>query len=77
LRADAADRLAEMRDQIQAILDEVHVDADMFDLPELPQLPEAEFDTANRVDPLLDSRWDFTEQCRRLISSKRYTNGDE
>jgi hypothetical protein len=70
-----ADRLAEKRDQIQAILDEIHIDADMFDLPELPELPEAELD-GDRPDPLLDSRWDFVEQCRRLIESKRYTNGD-
>lgn len=75
LRTDAADRLAEKRDQIQAILDEIHIDADMFDLPELPELPEAELD-GDRPDPLLDSRWDFVEQCRRLIESKRYTNGD-
>jgi hypothetical protein len=26
-------------------------------------------------EPLLDSRWGFAEQCRRLIDSKRYTNG--
>lgn len=75
LRTDAADRLAEKRDQIQAILDEIHIDADMFDLPELPELPEAELD-GDRPDPLLDSRWDCVEQCRRLIESKRYTNGD-
>ena len=75
LRVDAADRLAEMRDRIQAILEEIHIDADMFDLPDVPELPEAELD-GDQPDPLLDSRWDFAEQCWRLIASKNYdTNG--
>ena len=64
-----------MRDRIHEILDEVHIDADQFDLPDIPELPVAELD-GQRPDPLLDSRWDFGEQCRRLIESKQYTNGD-
>lgn len=76
LRADAAERLAEMRERIQAILDEVHVDADMFDLPDIPALPTAEVDWSDQPEPLLDSRWNFAEQCRQLIASKAYTNGD-
>jgi hypothetical protein len=56
------------------LLDSVRVDADMFDLPDLPDLPQAELD-GDRPDPLPDSRWDFPEQCRRLIESKNHTNG--
>ena len=76
LRIDAATRLDELRDRINEILDEVHIDVDQFDLPEIPELPTAELD-GDRPDPLLDSRWDFAEQCRRLIASKAYTNGSE
>jgi hypothetical protein len=72
---NAADQLAEMRDRIEAIKDEVHIDADMFDLPDIPELPIAEL-SGDQPDPLLNSRWDFAEQCRRLIESKAYTNGD-
>jgi len=27
--------------------------------------------------PLLDSRWDFAAQCRALIDSKAYRNGEK
>jgi hypothetical protein len=53
LRITAGNRLAEMRDRIH--LDEIHVDADQFDLPELPDLPTAELD-GNSPEPLFDSR---------------------
>ena len=76
LRADAAAQLAEKRDQIraevQSILDTVRVDAREFDLPELPEVPQAELDADAQPTPLCDSRWSFAEQCRRLIASKRY-----
>ncbi|HSS23987.1 MAG TPA: hypothetical protein VLL82_06205 [Mycobacterium sp.] len=71
LRITAGNRLAEMRDRIEEILDEIHIDADQFDLPDLPDLPAAELD-GDRPDPLLDGRWDFAEQCWRLIASKNY-----
>ncbi len=76
LRITAGTRLAEVQDRIQEILDDVRIDPDQFDLPEIPELPEAELDGPVPT-PLLDSRWDFAEQCRRLIESKRYTNGAE
>ena len=41
----------------------------------VPELPEPEL-TGDQPEPLLDSQWDFTEQCRRLIESKAYANGD-
>jgi hypothetical protein len=49
------------------------MDARDFDLPPIV-MPEAETDGVDGV-PLLDSRWDFAEQCRALISSKQYENG--
>ena len=68
LRADAAERLAEMHGRIQEILDDLHVDAERFDLPELPE-PELDGD---QPWPLWDSGWGFAEQCAALKASKRY-----
>jgi hypothetical protein len=73
LRADAADRLAEIQERIEEITEEIHLDAGMFDLPDIPELPEPELN-GDQPEPLFDSRWDFTEQCRRLIASKSYGN---
>lgn len=75
LRLDAAARLDELRERINEVLDEVDIDVDQFDLPEIPPLPEPVL-TGVQPEPLLDSRWDFREQCRRLIASKAYTNGE-
>jgi hypothetical protein len=71
LRARAADRLDDMYGEIQEILAEV-ADADDFDLPELPALPDPEVDLGAQPQPLLDTRWDFRRQCRALIDSKNY-----
>jgi hypothetical protein len=73
LRARAADALDEKRAEIEELLDTVRVDADEFNLPE-PVIPEAELsDELKPQTALCDSTWDFTEQCRRLITSKNYT----
>ncbi|MGZ4563079.1 MAG: hypothetical protein ACXVX6_05780, partial [Mycobacterium sp.] len=69
LRTDAAARLDDLRDRINEVLDEVDIDVDQFELPDIPELPEAELD-GDQPEPLLDSRWDFAEQCRRLIEAK-------
>ena len=71
LREDANAALDQKYDEIEAILDTVRVDADQFDLPELPEIPVAELN-GDRPEPLFDSRWSFAEQTRRLIASKRY-----
>ena len=72
LRQNALLALSEKRDEIEAILDGVWVDADQFDLPE-PVIPEADLDPDREMPvPLCDSRWTFREQCRRLIASKKY-----
>ena len=47
---------------------------DGLDLPELV-VPEPELNGRSNGVPLLDSRWSFVDQCRRLIDSKAYLNG--
>jgi hypothetical protein len=77
LRANAADRLAEKREEIQQILDAVRVNTDELEF-ELPPavVPDAILDDTLIPDTALcDSAWDFAEQCRRLIASKQYANG--
>ena len=86
LRREAADRLAEIRAEIEQFRDEkraeiedlidtVRVDVDESELPE-PLVPEPVIDHDHHPEPLCDSRWDFAEQCRRLIASKAYdSNG--
>lgn len=75
LREQAGAQLAEKEAEIQAILDTIQVDADVFDLPDVPDVPEPQLDS-DQPEPLCDSRWDFARQCRRLIESKAYRNGD-
>jgi hypothetical protein len=58
-----------MRSQIRVLNDSLRIDVDEDDLPQI-ELPEA-IDPGGNGLPLLDSRWDFAEQCRRLIDSKR------
>ena len=79
IHAEVMPGLEEKRDEIQQILDgipelleTVRIDADMFDLPAIPAVPEPVIDHDAHPEPLCDSLWDFTEQCRRLIASKNY-----
>jgi hypothetical protein len=69
IRDQAAHRLAELRVEIDALNDQLRVDPGDFDLPEIV-IPEAELD--GMANPLIDSRWGFADQCRRLIDSKAY-----
>ena len=70
-----AEQLADKAAEIEELLATIEVDADMFELPDVSELPEPELD-GDQPEPLCDSAWEFAEQCRRLIRSKRYTNGD-
>ena len=83
IHAEVMPGLEEKRDEIQQILDgipelleTVRIDADMFDLPEIPAVPEPIIDYDSHPEPLCDSRWDFAEQCSRLIASKNYDNDE-
>jgi hypothetical protein len=71
LRAEATEKLSELRAEIDAINDALRIDAGQFDLPPVPAVPEATLYGSDGL-PLLDSRWSFTEQCRALIDSKAY-----
>jgi hypothetical protein len=75
IRGEAAVKLDELREEIDALKDRLSVDPGAFQLPEIV-IPEAESGGVASDLPLIDSRWDFAEQCRALIDSKAYRNGD-
>jgi hypothetical protein len=76
IRAEAADKLEAMQEQIAAINDQLRVDVVDFDLPQLPDIPEADLTLGlSAPPPLIDSSWSFAEQARRLIDSKAYRLG--
>ena len=62
--------------RVEAILDRVRIDPNMFTLPDVPEPPSPEL-SGEPAEPLFTTDWDFAEQCRRLIDSKRYTDGAE
>ncbi len=66
--------LDEKEEQIRAVLNAVHLDPDMFELPPIPPVPEPVF--GDQPQPLCDSGWDFAYQCDRLIASKNYGAGE-
>lgn len=73
LRLDAVDAVERKADELRAILDDVRVDTSEFDLPDAV-IPEAVLDDGLIPDTALcDSRWDFSEQCQRLIDLKNYS----
>lgn len=74
IRDEAGSRLSELREQIDAINNALRVDASDFDLPEMG-VPEADLAWGAHPTPLLDSDWDFAEQCQALIDSKAYRGG--
>jgi hypothetical protein len=74
IRAEAAEKLQTMQEQIDEINDALRVSVDDFDLPEL-EIPESELDPDNNDDaplPLIDSRDDWTEQTLGLLDSRSY-----
>jgi hypothetical protein len=70
IRRAAEVQLDGMREQIRELNDALRIEVDPDDLPPI-QLPEAASPEGNGL-PLLDSRWDFADQCRALIESKAY-----
>jgi hypothetical protein len=74
IRAEAADKLDAMREQIEALNQELRIDVDDFDLPDLV-IPGAHINGTNPWVPLIDSDDPFAEQTRRLIDSKAYRGG--
>lgn len=74
VREQAVTKLADMQRQIDALNEQLRIDVNDFDLPPIV-IPEARATGSSRA-PLVDSRWLFAEQCRRLIASKNYTPTD-
>lgn len=68
----AEDKLENLRAEIDRLNNELRVSVDDFDLPEIPPIPEPDVDEDAYPLPLLDSRWSFAEQCKKLIDSKAY-----
>lgn len=75
IRAEAAEKLAAMQEQIDAINDQLRINVDDFDLPGI-EIPDP--DPTLGVDapePLIHSWWSFAEQTDSLKASKRYELG--
>jgi hypothetical protein len=75
MRAEAEQALEGLRDEINDLSDRLRIDPGDVALPEVV-IPQAEVEYPPRGTSLLDSRWPFADQCRALIESKAYRNGD-
>ena len=71
IRHEAGEKLAAMRVEIDALDRALRVNVDDLRLP-VPAVPTANLNGHVHGVPLLDSRWSFSEQSRRLIDSKPY-----
>jgi hypothetical protein len=74
IHAEAAEKLEAMRDQIDEFNEQLRIDVDDFDLPDI-EIPDADVTLGLQPEPLLDSSWSFIDQCRALIDSKAYRLG--
>jgi hypothetical protein len=74
IRVEATANLEALREQIDALNNEMRIDASDFDLPPVPPVPEVRVNGHHPL-PLLDSRWSFVDQVRRLKASKEYRDG--
>jgi hypothetical protein len=75
IRAEASVKLDELAGEINELKQRLRVDPGAFELPPIV-IPEAETEGVASDPPLIDSRWPFAAQCRALIDSKAYRNGD-
>jgi hypothetical protein len=71
IRADAARQLDDMRRQIRELNEALRIDTGDIEVPPF-EIPEPVVAGVGALPPLIDSRWDFAEQCQRLIASKAY-----
>jgi hypothetical protein len=74
IRDDAAEQLENMRRQVDQLNAALRIDPGDVNLPPF-DIPEAQLDGRRPPVPLVDSRWEFAEQCQRLIASKAYDQG--
>jgi len=75
IQREAAGKLDELRERIDEIDAALHVDIDADDLPSIV-VPEPQLNGPPDGLPLIDSMWSFTEQTRRLIAHKGYSEED-
>jgi len=73
-REQAAERLADMAEELEMLKDALRVDVTYDDLPDFI-IPEPEINMPPSA-PLLDSSWSFVDQCRALKGAKSYDEGD-
>ena len=78
-REAAAERLAEIQEQIQALTDEAEeladstkIDLSALELEDPPDFPEAVLDEANMPEPVVDLEWDFVDQVEALHEAKHF-----
>ena len=71
LQAEAEARLAELRAEVDALNDAMHLEVGDIELPDVV-IPEAEIDVGPNGVPLIDSDDGWADQTRGLIRSKRY-----
>jgi hypothetical protein len=71
IKTEAAEKLGQLREEIDAIADALHVDIYDFDLPEIV-IPEPKLPGSLDGLPLIDSTWEWVEQTVRLKASKAY-----
>jgi hypothetical protein len=71
IRAAAAEQLASIREQVDALQQAMRIDTTGLQLPR-PVIPDAHVNGAPRPPLLVDSTWTFADQCRRLIDRKHY-----
>jgi hypothetical protein len=70
-RAQAAEKLASIQAEVDALRDAMRIDTGDLELP-VPVVPAAELNGHQPPVPLIDSTWPYAEQCRRLLDSKAY-----
>jgi hypothetical protein len=72
MRVEAESKLAGLEEQVAAINDALRVDVDDAITVPPVEVPEPKVSESSNGTPLLDSDWDFAEQCRALIARKAY-----
>ena len=71
LQVEAETKLSELREEIDALNDAMHLEVGSIALPDIV-IPEPVIEAAPNGVPLIDSDDDWAEQTRGLILSKRY-----
>jgi hypothetical protein len=75
IRVEGGRRLAEIREQIEALAAQLDIGTEGVDVPGFV-IPEAEVDVYGKPLPLIDSEWGFVEGTQRLRAAKAYEEED-